>query len=74
MALEKVSFYERDPDICTSDLEDETPKKAFSGDERRKSHRRRRPERRAEVRFDLNNGDRRQLDGRRNGDATPKFW
>ena len=73
MALEKVSFYERDPDICTSDLDDETPK-PFSGDERRKSHRRRRPERRSEVRFDLNSGDRRQLDGRRKGDATPKFW
>lgn len=73
MALQKVSFYVRDPDICTSDLEDETPQ-TYTGDERRKSHRRRRAERRAEVRFDMNKGDRRQLDGRRDGDATPKFW
>lgn len=73
MALEKVSFYARDPEVCTSDLEDETPKK-YSGNERRRQHRRRRPERRTEVRFDLNNGDRRELDGRREGDASPKFW
>lgn len=73
MALQRASFYARDPDVCTSDLEDETPRK-YSGENRRQQHRRKRPERRSEVRFDLNNSDRREMEGRREGDATPKFW
>lgn len=73
MELQKVSFYERDPDVCTNDLDDESPR-TFKGENRRQSHRRRRPERRAEVRFEISGGDRREIDGRRDGDATPKFW
>lgn len=73
MASPRASFYSRDPEVCTSDLEDETPKK-YSGDNRRQRHRRKRPERRSEVRFDLNSTDRRETEGRRDGDATPKFW
>lgn len=73
MALEKASFYARDPGAKSTDLDDETSKK-YMDVERRQAHRRRRPERRSEVRFDLNGGDRRELEGRRDGDITPKFW
>ncbi|MFK7974799.1 MAG: hypothetical protein AB8C02_01600 [Halioglobus sp.] len=73
MKAQKASFYERDPEVCTSDLDDETPR-AFKGENRRQQHRRKHPERRSEVRFDLKDGDRREVDGRRDGDATPKFW
>lgn len=73
MALERASFYARDPGAKNNDLEDETSKN-YMDIERRQAHRRRRPERRSEVRFDLSSGDRRVLEGRRGGDATPKFW
>ncbi|QIB64787.1 hypothetical protein [Kineobactrum salinum] len=46
----------------------------YIGPERRRSNRRSNGERRATVRFAENKVDRRQLEGRREGDRTPKFW
>jgi hypothetical protein len=42
--------------------------------ERRRENRRQTKDRRTDVRFDLTNTDRRETQGRRKGDLTPKFW
>lgn len=73
LELEQTSFYSRDPGLVPIGGDDQESKN-FKGDERRAEHRRLHSERRGEVRFDLNSGDRREADGRRNSDAAPKYW
>jgi len=69
----KASFYARDPAPFTSRTSKLTKKK-YMGEERRRGNRRKGQSRRADVRFDLTKTDRRQTDGRREHDATVKFW
>ncbi|MFT4518876.1 MAG: hypothetical protein ACI9JM_001265 [Halioglobus sp.] len=73
MALDKVSFYSRDPGAGSSE-NGNTGKKPYMGEERRRENRRKAQDQRKEVRFDLNNSDRRVIEGRRVDDSTPKFW
>jgi len=70
---EKASFYAKDPGLGTTDVSKKTKKK-YMGPERRKEDRRKTQDRRNDVRFDLNNTDRRKSEGRREDDHTPKFW
>jgi len=70
---DKASFYARDPDLGTSDVS-KTGKKKYMGPERRKANRRSGKDRRSDVRFDLDKSDRRQTEGRREDDHTPKYW
>ena len=69
----KASFYSTDPTPPTSDVS-EPNKKKYMGPERRKEDRRKAKDRRDDVRFDLTKTDRREIQGRREKDATPKFW
>ncbi len=48
--------------------------KRYTGVERRKGNRRNAHDRREEVRFEFDKEDRRQQEGRREDDKTPKFW
>ncbi len=73
LELEKTSFYTRDPGLVPIGGDDQDAAN-FKGEERRNTHRRKRPERRGEVRFDLSNGDRRETEGRRSVDNTAKYW
>jgi hypothetical protein len=73
MSSGKASFYSRDPSPLTSDTSNRTKKK-YMGEERRRKNRRASLDRRLEVRFDLTKSERRQSDGRRENDATVKFW
>jgi hypothetical protein len=70
---EKSSFYTRE-----SELESDEPalprKKKYEGVERRKFNRRSGKDRRGDVRFDLDKSDRRESEGRREEDHTPKYW
>ena len=70
---EKASFYARDPELGTSG-EAKPGKKKYMGVERRKENRRSGKDRRGDVRFDLEKSDRRQNEGRREDDHTPKYW
>ena len=49
-------------------------KKKYLGPERRLENRRKQQDRRGEVRFDTKGSDRRESEGRRADDQTPKFW
>lgn len=49
-------------------------KRAYNGMERRFVIRRSGVDRRQEVRFEIGKDDRRQTEGRRDDDSTPKFW
>lgn len=69
----KASFYAKDTAPFTSDPL-KTGKKKYMGEERRRGNRRKGQSRRNDVRFDLTKTDRRQSDGRRELDATVKFW
>jgi len=69
----KASFYARDPAPASSDPL-KSGKKKYMGEERRRGNRRKGQSRRADVRFDLTKTDRRQTEGRRETDATVKFW
>ncbi len=69
----KASFYARDPAPFTSGTSKLTKKK-YMGEERRRGNRRKGQNRRGDVRFDLTKADRRQSDGRREHDATVRFW
>lgn len=69
----KASFYSRDPAPLSSDPA-KPGKKKYMAEERRRGNRRKGQSRRADVRFDVTKTDRRQIDGRRENDATPKFW
>ncbi|TXS89564.1 hypothetical protein FV139_19955 [Parahaliea maris] len=53
---------------------EENGEQKYTGPERRKDDRRKTQDRRTEVRFDPGKQDRRQKQGRRKGDKTPKFW
>ena len=76
----KASFYARDPgaelsDPLTIEDGDSSPiKKKYMGMERRRENRREAKDRRTDVRFDLTKDDRRETQGRRKNDFTPKFW
>lgn len=70
---EKPSFYARDTEVATSDVSKEDTKK-YMGIERRRDNRRKAQDRRGDVRFDLNKSDRRENEGRREDDATVKYW
>jgi hypothetical protein len=70
---EKSSFYSRDPEVATSDIS-KKEKKKYMGVERRRDDRRKAQDRRSDVRFDLDKSDRRKNDGRREDDATVKYW
>jgi hypothetical protein len=48
--------------------------KKYAGVERRRNNRRKQQDRRGEVRFSANSSDRRENQGRRAEDNTPKFW
>jgi hypothetical protein len=69
----KASFYARDTAPFSSDPL-KTGKKKYMGEERRRGNRRKGQNRRGDVRFDLTKTDRRQTEGRRETDATVKFW
>jgi hypothetical protein len=69
----KASFYARDPTPVTSDTSKPSRKK-YMGQERRRKNRRTALDRRSDVRFDLTKSERRQSLGRRENDATVKFW
>jgi hypothetical protein len=69
----KASFHARDPAPLTSDTS-KSNKKKYMGEERRRSNRRKGQSRRADVRFDPTKTDRRQANGRREHDASVKFW
>jgi hypothetical protein len=69
----KASFYSRDPAPSSSDAAN-PGKKKYMAEERRRGNRRKGQSRRADVRFDLTKTDRRQTDGRRENDASVKFW
>ncbi|MEZ5572182.1 MAG: hypothetical protein R3E64_09170 [Halioglobus sp.] len=73
MTSQRASFYSRDPDRLVRDKADPSKKK-YLGIERRMENRRETQDRRVEVRFDLTKKDRRQNEGRREGDAALKFW
>jgi hypothetical protein len=47
---------------------------AYKGAERRRSHRRGHGDRRVEMRFEMDNTDRRVCVGRRSDDKRPNFW
>ena len=76
----KASFYARDPgaeisDPLTPEDSDPSPiKEKYMGMERRRENRRQAKDRRTDVRFDLTNTDRRETQGRRKDDFSPKFW
>jgi hypothetical protein len=70
---EKSSFYSRDPEVATNDIS-KKDKKKYMGVERRRDDRRKAQDRRSDVRFDLDKSDRRKNDGRREDDATVKYW
>lgn len=71
---EKASFYAPDPELETPDSSARGKKKKYSGVERRRTNRRSGGDRRTDVRFDLDSTDRRQIQGRREDDKTPKYW
>ena len=73
MPTEKASFYSRDPNHLIRDKTDPS-KKNYAGVERRLDNRRKATDRREDVRFDLTKTDRRQSEGRREDDKSPKFW
>jgi hypothetical protein len=73
MGSGKASFYSRDTAPPSSDLS-KPSKKKYMGEERRRKNRRTTSDRRGDVRFDLTKTDRRKSDGRRENDATVKFW
>ena len=73
MPPDKPLFESRDPGPVTASVEDDTTKK-YMGQERRRDNRRKAQDRRSDVRFEVDNSDRRQNPGRRKGDETPKFW
>jgi|GEM_PF-1432051 len=72
-ASNKASFYSRDPAPPTSDTSKPSRKK-YMGQERRRKNRRVAQDRRGDVRFELTKTERRQSDGRRENDATIRFW
>lgn len=74
MPSETASFYTRNRDIFAPDVKQPGKKTRYLGLERRMEKRRRSRDRRVDVRFNLTKSDRRQLEGRREGDALPKFW
>lgn len=73
MSSGKASFYSRDTAPMSSDLS-KLHKKKYMGEERRRKNRRVAADRRVDVRFDLTKSDRRKSDGRRENDASVKFW
>lgn len=73
MSSGKASFYSRDMSPPSSD-QSKPNKKKYMGEERRRKNRRERADRRVDVRFDLTKSDRRKSDGRRETDATVRFW
>jgi hypothetical protein len=76
----KASFYARDPGaeindpLAIEDGDSSPIKEKYMGMERRRGNRREAKDRRTDVRFDLTNSDRREAQGRRKDDLTPKFW
>ncbi len=70
---QKASFYSRDLTPVTSDTSKLSSRK-YMAQERRRKNRRAVMDRRSEVRFDLNKTERRQSLGRRDNDASAKFW
>jgi len=73
MSSGKASFYSRDTAPVSGDSTNRNRKK-YMGEERRRKNRRAAADRRIDVRFDLTKSDRRKSDGRRENDATVKFW
>ena len=72
VSSDKSIFESRDPGFDKDSGASGTGQK-YTGPERRRENRRQK-DRREEVRFDPNSSDRRQSEGRRAGDKTPKFW
>jgi hypothetical protein len=73
ISSKKASFYSKDLTPATNDPL-KSGKKKYMGEERRRGNRRKGQNRRGDVRFDLTKTDRRQSEGRRETDATVKFW
>ena len=71
-AVPLASFYTPDPNVGqrSSATQDHN---TFVGEERRRDNRRKRKERRSAVRFDTDEGDRRQRSGRRVDDASKQY-
>lgn len=53
---------------------DKAGARKYAGPERRRENRRKQQDRRGEVRFDTKSSDRRESQGRRADDTSPKFW
>jgi len=70
----KSSFYSRDTST-SKPKESVVPKrdKIRTGPEKRQKVRRDGEDRRADIRFEINNDDRRKDEGRRDDDHTPKY-
>jgi hypothetical protein len=66
-------FEVREPGTPSSDPTKKGARK-YMGPERRRENRRKQQDRRGEVRFDPGSSDRRQSQGRREDDESPKFW
>lgn len=71
---ERASFHSRDPGQSTFLVRGAAGTKVYNGPERRHANRRHAQDRRTEVRFDLSKEDRRQQQGRREGDIRTDFW
>ena len=72
---EDPSFYNGESKAeINNPFKSEDPRAAYLGMERRIVIRRVAQDRRGDVRFELDNGDRRKNEGRRESDATPKYF
>jgi hypothetical protein len=83
MPQKKATFHSKDPTSAKSDKPvaldiedgDSSPiKEKYTDKERRRENQRQAKDRRTDVRFDLTKADRRETQGRREDDITPKFW
>jgi hypothetical protein len=73
MPPDKALFESLDTHPASFDSEEPGEKK-YMGPERRRDNRRKAVDRRGDVRFELKASDRREKDGRRQDDASVKFW
>jgi hypothetical protein len=73
MPPDKPLFESLDTHPASFDSEEPGEKK-YMGPERRRDNRRKAVDRRVDVRFELKASDRREKDGRRQDDASVKFW
>ena len=73
MSAQRASCFIQDPKGLVLDLV-EPEKEKYEGVDRRMESRRKKADRRVDVRFNITNQDRRESVGRRAEDVLPKFW